>query len=300
PLIEGIAPDVQVERRDHGPVDLEFVSTVIPWPSLVERVGARARRELHARAHIGRLPSIPAQPSNDARVSVWFTGENFRPPPPSAGWDLTLSFDPDSELMGNLYFPQWWMLLPELLAPMRVERSPENRLGREVTIKELMAPRIGNASQRPGFACAIINNGEHQRLSAISALETIGPVDVFGSFSGRVVSTKDEVLRNYRFCICFENDVHPGYVTEKVFDAWAGGCIPIWNGWDSQGYVNESAVLNLAQHASIDKLVEAVGELNADSQEIDRMASQAILKKSPSLIRVRARLGEILRERELI
>jgi alpha(1,3/1,4) fucosyltransferase len=46
-----------------------------------------------------------------------------------------------------------------------------------------------------------------------------------------VLATKHTSLQRYRFSICYENmcDV-PGYVTEKIFDSFAAGCIPIYWG----------------------------------------------------------------------
>jgi hypothetical protein len=38
------------------------------------------------------------------------------------------------------------------------------------------------------------------------------------------------VLRLYRFSICYENAVFPGYITEKPFDCWFAGCIPVYLG----------------------------------------------------------------------
>jgi hypothetical protein len=45
------------------------------------------------------------------------------------------------------------------------------------------------------------------------------------------VKSKHETLRKYRFSICYENmkDM-PGYITEKIFDSFSAGCIPIYWG----------------------------------------------------------------------
>lgn len=53
---------------------------------------------------------------------------------------------------------------------------------------------------------------------------------VFPSWRGRVVRKRD-VMGLYRFAICFENimDV-PGYITEKIFDAFFSGAIPVYRG----------------------------------------------------------------------
>ena len=41
---------------------------------------------------------------------------------------------------------------------------------------------------------------------------------------------KLDILKNYRFCICFENDLLNGYISEKIFSAFAAGCVPIYLG----------------------------------------------------------------------
>lgn len=63
------------------------------------------------------------------------------------------------------------------------------------------------------------------------ALNNIGgPIgDRFGSFE-KSASSKKEWLKNYKFNICFENASYPGYLTEKLWDAFSAGCIPIYWG----------------------------------------------------------------------
>jgi hypothetical protein len=55
----------------------------------------------------------------------------------------------------------------------------------------------------------------------------------FPSFRGSVVD-KLATLKKYRFAICYENvrDV-PGYITEKIFDCFFAGCIPVYRGADN-------------------------------------------------------------------
>jgi hypothetical protein len=42
--------------------------------------------------------------------------------------------------------------------------------------------------------------------------------------------SKHEVLKNYKFSICFENSQIHGYVSEKIFDCFYAGTIPIYLG----------------------------------------------------------------------
>ncbi len=51
----------------------------------------------------------------------------------------------------------------------------------------------------------------------------------FPSWKGTVAS-KNAVLRKYKFSICYENAVFPGYITEKLFDCLFAGCVPVYLG----------------------------------------------------------------------
>lgn len=46
-----------------------------------------------------------------------------------------------------------------------------------------------------------------------------------------VVPSKKEVLLNNKFCFCIENEYETnGYITEKIFDCFNNGCVPIYLG----------------------------------------------------------------------
>jgi hypothetical protein len=51
----------------------------------------------------------------------------------------------------------------------------------------------------------------------------------FPSFLGPV-PRKHEVMKLYRFAIVYENAALPGYLTEKIFDAFFAGCVPVYLG----------------------------------------------------------------------
>lgn len=58
----------------------------------------------------------------------------------------------------------------------------------------------------------------------------IAPSRPFPSYRGTVY-TKSEVLDRAKFSICYENSRgSPGYLTEKIFDCFTSGCIPIYIG----------------------------------------------------------------------
>jgi hypothetical protein len=51
----------------------------------------------------------------------------------------------------------------------------------------------------------------------------------FPSHRGPVLCKRD-VMRAYKFAIVYENAVFPGYLTEKIFDAFFAGCVPVYLG----------------------------------------------------------------------
>jgi hypothetical protein len=52
----------------------------------------------------------------------------------------------------------------------------------------------------------------------------------FPSFRGQV-GEKSDVLDRARFAICYENSRgSPGYITEKIFDCFTSGCVPVYIG----------------------------------------------------------------------
>lgn len=62
------------------------------------------------------------------------------------------------------------------------------------------------------------------------ALTKVIQLRPFPSYRGRV-GHKSEVLQRTRFSICYENvrDL-PGYITEKIFDCFFSGCVPVYWG----------------------------------------------------------------------
>ena len=53
---------------------------------------------------------------------------------------------------------------------------------------------------------------------------------IYPSYKGPIKSKK-EIYKKYKFAICYENarDI-PGYITEKIFDCFFAGCVPVYWG----------------------------------------------------------------------
>ena len=275
PLLERAIPTgIDVVSKTNEPVDLELGSV---YPSTRERLAGLGRvalgRSMRSPQDVRQSFQSPGKSANASR-GIWYTPENHRPP--ANGWDATLSF----EVAGwnsNAYLPFW------LLNTDAFGSGDPGFLGRPLSLAELASPRDVSPSRRPGFCCAVIRNPDPVRLRAIKELSRIGRVDVFGPFGRRPIASKLDVFKNYRFVLCFENDLYPGYVTEKVFDAWTAGTIPIYWGLDAARTLNPSAMINMATLDGFSGLLEKVSEVERRKSELDRMASEALLAKTPDI-----------------
>jgi hypothetical protein len=114
------------------------------------------------------------------------------------------------------------------------------------TAEQLTSVRLTSPNK---FACAIFGNRQHLRFKAAQELGRFGKVDVLGSAVGPVVTNKMEILPDYKFNLCFENTLLPGYVTEKALQAKMAGCIPLY--WGDPAYrvdFNAKSLINVYEY----------------------------------------------------
>ncbi len=231
------------------------------------------------------------QPSKKAKYSIFFTGENERPP--FGDWDCYLSFDLNSYGGKNAYLPLWWITSSDLIHP-----TVSPYLGRPITIDEMLTTREVDYKSRKKFCVAFIGKAYPFRMQAIAALSAIGKVDVYGGIARntnrKAALAKFETAQKYKFVFAFENDLFPGYITEKAPEAWATGAIPLYWGSDTAGYLNQDAMINLANYENLDSFTERVGEVAGNSRLWSNIANQPILKRKPDLEEVLSVLRKAL------
>lgn len=84
------------------------------------------------------------------------------------------------------------------------------------------------------------------------------PEKMYSTYRGPVVD-KVEILRKYKFCICYENSECNGYVTEKIFDCMAAGCVPIyWGAPNIEKYIPKNCFIDKKQFDNYEKLYEFI------------------------------------------
>ena len=283
-LIEkAINRKVEIVTSDKGRVDIEIES--VYGRNEIPNLTTRAYRFLASHTKQGinfsrEKYSTSQQPSGDSDFSIFFTGENERPP--FGNWDAYLSFDQHSYGGKNAYLPLWWLTSSDLIMPVV---SPY--LGKAITIEQMLSKRTTNYEERDKFCVAFIGKAYPFRMQAIAALSKIGKVDVFGGISRNqsrsTAKKKYDTAQNYKFVFAFENDLFPGYVTEKAPEAWATGAVPLYWGLDPRGYINQKSLLNLANFNNLEEYVERVSEVSQSAKLWSEIAEQPFLAKKPKL-----------------
>ena len=150
-------------------------------------------------------------------------------------------------------------------------RLPYYRLAYES--KELTRKRpqdlVSTWQNRAGVAVVVSNPMGRERNEFWEAMECRSPVASGGHFRNNVggpVPDKRNFLASFRFCICFENSSGTGYITEKLFDAWLAGCIPIYWGCTLQDGINPKAVIHANHFGDWNQLADHVIEVNGNPE----------------------------------
>lgn len=211
---------------------------------------------------LSRIQSSKSGRTKEFRV--WYSGENIRPPI-SQGVDAFLGFDKDLPIARNVFLPLWATQLGENLELAREKQT------------RLMSARNAQLNKRD-FACIIVSNREPVRLHFLAELQKIESVHCYGPAFGKPIPDKQEILQRYRFNLCFENDLYPNYLTEKVFDSYEAECIPIWWGLDDEGFLNDEAIINVHKIGFRESL-EKIEFLEGMPLEQVTMREQPILQK---------------------
>jgi hypothetical protein len=76
--------------------------------------------------------------------------------------------------------------------------------------------------------------------------------------------SKAEILGNYKFALCFENSILKGWVTEKIFDCFFAGTVPVyWGAPDIQDYVPQDCFIDMRQfkdYAALNNYLKSLTE----------------------------------------
>jgi hypothetical protein len=166
----------------------------------------------------------------------------------------------------------------------------------------------------------VVINGNHRprpvkgelyskRIEAMTALAKLGVVDLYGrgweqwwsrssmwlpywrnrqSLMGiykGACDSKFEVLSQYKFCLCFENMAMQGYITEKIFDCFYAGTIPLYLGaTDIADLIPADAYIDCRRFSSWEQMSYAIAKLPSEKIESLKNAGREFVKSPEGLM----------------
>ena len=219
-------------------------------------------------------------------ILIWYSGELGRLP---KGYNMTLSYSPTLE--NNVYLPVW--------AIYTTNNESLKKYDRDFIFSwnEILNPREVRSFDNKRIACAFISNPSKERLKYARELERLGALDIYGAAVGKPIESKFEVSRNYIFQLCLENQDVDNYVTEKPFEAWMCGNIPIYKKNGTLTALNTSSFVNVTDYDPKD-LERQLLLLIEDQQQLNRIYTEPILAAPLELTEFKERFLRIA-EREL-
>lgn len=83
------------------------------------------------------------------------------------------------------------------------------------------------------------------------------------------ISDKTEVIKNYRFSICYENTCeHRGYITEKIFDCFHAGNVPVyWGAKNVEDYIPKNCFIDARQFKDLASLYSYLKNMDASTYQ---------------------------------
>jgi GR25 family glycosyltransferase involved in LPS biosynthesis len=229
---------------------------------------------------------------------VHFTGENpnmsFTGEKPHIDGVLNLGFGKDGP--NSLRLPLWMTYIDWFGANQERLINPKT-----VPIDTVCKPVV--CSKEKFCAFVVTNPTNTERNNAFHKLSSYKKVDSAGRLfnnTGDSIFTniggggggelkKVEFLKDYKFCLTYENGKADGYVTEKLLAAKAAGCIPIYWGADE---VNTDFIagsfINIKDE---NELISAVEKVDTNLELFNTMSQMPAVDCD----KVRKRLSEVAR-----
>lgn len=231
------------------------------------------------------ITSVFGNVETDPAKTICYIGENIRPS--FVGYNHSLSFDYDTYGGRNFRLPLWY----SRLAWTGFEQSPRkpnvHNHGYEqlIPINQLLYPRKLDMQEKKEFCVMVAGNPEGLRVNLFNSISKYKPIHGYGNmFNAALRKSKFEILPEYKFCLCPENSIYDGYVTEKLIDAYAGGCVPIYSGDISViDDFNYEAFLNYQDARDMEYFVKEIEAIDYLESSYKRMYEQPLLLKKPKL-----------------
>lgn len=201
----------------------------------------------------------------DSCIKIFYTGENLVPD--FNACDYAIGFDWLDFGDRYLRFPLYYLYadINELMEQKHC-CDPDDVKQQK---KDFCSITVSNADRHPIFS---------ELFEALSAYRKVDSGGKWRNNVGGRTADKHAFDLSHKFSIVTENSAHPGYTTEKLVQAFAAHCIPIYWGDPTVGRVfNKKAFVCVQDYASVADVVERVRQIDASDELYYDMLRQPAL-----------------------
>ena len=177
-------------------------------------------------------------------IRIYYTPENWLMPKYKE-CDFSLSFEYWNDIR-NLRMPNYLLYN---IHPHQLDKS-------KIDVEKMLA-------SKKGFCSMLVSNpNTEKRNDFFHKLSKYKKVDSGGKHLNNIggrVDNKTDFITAYKFNLCFENAVHPGYTTEKIVEAMSCNTIPLyWGNPLIHFEFNTKSFFNFNDYENEDDLVEDI------------------------------------------
>ena len=92
-------------------------------------------------------------------------------------------------------------------------------------------------------------------------------------------TSKRETLGKYKFALCFENAILKGWITEKIFDCFFAGTVPVfWGATDVEDHIPTDCFIDMRRFADYSDLRSYLRSLSPEDVQNYKEAARAFLE----------------------
>ena len=215
-----------------------------------------------------------------AKIKIFFTGECVAEEALDKIWrqysdnlvnnvDLSMGFNHLDEDKHENYvrFPLW--ILSHFNFILHKDTVKDDIAKRVKEINESVFPKTNFASLVAAHDQSSIRQAMYDAISKIDHIHAPGKfIKNDNTLKEKFSNNKIEYLKEFKFNICAENTISDGYITEKIFDAFSSGCIPIYSG-DKKlepDVINKNSVLFWEKNSSNECLLKEIENLHKNQK----------------------------------
>ena len=219
---------------------------------------------------------------------IFFTGENQRPNFNEC--DVSFTFDFNDYNGRNIRLPLWYFYID--WCNIKSYGDPKTLIPIHFINKYIK-------TKKTKFCATVFSKPIQSRFDAIEKIKNYKPVDCYGKIHiNKILDGEDkklELLSNYKFSICFENSIYPGYFTEKLLHAKIAGNVPLY--YSDRSFsedFNEKCCLNLINYENLDHFLDHIKEIDNNEQKYQEILNEPLFNKNINLNDIKNNIKNII------